>query len=134
MHKPTLIKGASFSLFAVIFGAFGAHALKSVLTVDQLESFNTAVRYLMFNGLALLVLGILMEKMQHNWIKISGQLLFLGTLLFSGSIMLLVCRKLFDMEFLKVLGPITPLGGTILIAGWILFIVAILKEKKHDKR
>jgi uncharacterized membrane protein YgdD (TMEM256/DUF423 family) len=75
-----------------------------------------------------------MEKMQHNWIKISGQLLFLGTLLFSGSIMLLVCRKLFDMEFLKVLGPITPLGGTILIAGWILFIVAILKEKKYDKR
>lgn len=130
MHLSTMIKGAIFSLLAVILGAFGAHALKAVLTAEQLDSFNTAVRYLMFHGLALLVIGIIKDKMHHPWIKISGLLMFSGTILFSGSIMLLVCRKILGMEFLTLLGPVTPIGGTILIAGWIYLILALLKEKQ----
>ena len=130
MHKPSLIKGGLFALFAVILGAFGAHALKALLSPEQLESFNTAVRYLMYHGFALLILGVISEKIKHQWLRVSSQLIFLGTLLFSGSILLLVCRNLLNMDFLKVLGPITPLGGTILIIGWILFILTIVKEKQ----
>lgn len=130
MHVSTIIKGAVFALLAVILGAFGAHALKALLTPEQLDSFNTAVRYLMFHGLALLIIGILKEKIHHPWIKVSALLMFIGTILFSGSIILLVCRNILGMEFLTMLGPVTPIGGTILIAGWIYLILALLKEKQ----
>lgn len=130
MNNNILLKGAFFAVFAVILGAFGAHALKAVLTESKLESYHTATRYLMYHGLALLLLGYLHKEIQNNWIKYASQCMFLGTILFSGSILLLVNRELLGMEFLKALGPVTPLGGTVLIAGWICLIVSIFKNKQ----
>jgi uncharacterized membrane protein YgdD (TMEM256/DUF423 family) len=99
-------------MLSVLAGAFGAHALKSVLTADQLASWETAVRYQLAHALALLMVGLLM---QQGWSLRPTAILFLvGTLLFSGSIYLL-CFKLGPGA---LLGPLTPIGGVMLIAGW----------------
>jgi len=132
MQKRILLQGVVFTILAVILGAFGAHALKAVLSDQQLESYHTATRYLMYHGLALLILIAIQQYIKHQLLNIGAHLIFWGTLLFSGSIILLVCRNLFDIEMLKILGPITPLGGSILIIGWICILIGILKKKAND--
>ncbi len=132
MQKRILLQGVVFTILAVILGAFGAHALKSVLTAQQLESYHTATRYLMYHGLSLMILIAIQQYIKHQLLNIGAHLIFWGTLLFSGSIILLVCRNLLDIEMLKILGPITPLGGSILIIGWICILIGILKKKAND--
>ena len=120
--KPFLIFAAVYGMLAVIFGAFGAHALKERLTADQLNSWEVGVRYQMFHALALFAVVFLMEK-GHPGVSVAGWLFIVGVLLFSGSIYLLS----FGIGPRQILGPITPLGGLALIAGWgvILFRVVV---------
>ena len=132
MQKRILLQGVVFTILAVNLGAFGAHALKAVLTAQQLESYHTATRYLMYHGLSLMILIAIQQYIKHQLLNIGAHLIFWGTLLFSGSIILLVCRNLLDIEMLKILGPITPLGGSILIIGWICILIGILKKKAND--
>ncbi len=117
--------GAAFALFSVILGAFGAHALKEVLTDSQLNSFETAVRYQMYHGLALLILGFHAEQLPK--FKLLSTLLITGTLLFSGSIYLLNIQEAIGIS-LSFLGPITPVGGLFLISGWALLLLSLIKK------
>lgn len=120
--------GIIFCLAAVILGAFGAHTLKALIPLDRLTSFETGVRYQFYHGLALIVLGQLaphLEGKKINWAMI---LIIAGTISFSGSIYLLACRDLFGWQQIGWLGPITPLGGTLMITGWFLVLLSTFRK------
>ncbi|MBT8180053.1 MAG: DUF423 domain-containing protein [Eudoraea sp.] len=116
--------GALFGLLAVLFGAFGAHKLKKSLSEVQLKSFDTGVKYQMFHAILLLILGFnlgfttaLEKNMAYCFI--------LGTILFSFSIYGLVIGAS-KGKSLKFLGPITPIGGLLLIIGWGLLFYSFI--------
>ena len=114
-----------FCLSAVILGAFGAHALKEVLSESQLSSFQTGVRYQFFHGLAILILSFNMNyftKRLSSIIKIMSA----GIILFSFSIYLLNIQDLIGSS-MSYLGPITPIGGLLLITSWIGLFFSIKK-------
>jgi uncharacterized membrane protein YgdD (TMEM256/DUF423 family) len=120
MNTIALISGAIFGLTAVIFGAFGAHLLKKKLTKDQLQSFETGVKYQMYHSIILLLLGFqLNDKTTINNYIIYA--FITGIILFSFSIYGLVISSANNKK-IKILGPITPLGGLFLIIGWALLI------------
>ncbi len=120
MIQKALIFGSLFGCTAVIFGAFGAHLLKKKLTSDQLQSFETGVKYQMYHAIVLLILGFNLEvnTSLDNFIIYA---FIIGTLLFSFSIYGLVLSSANNKK-LKFLGPITPFGGLFLVAGWALLI------------
>ena len=129
MNRIILVKAAIFGLIAVLGGAFGAHALKEVLTQEYLASFNTGVRYQLIHAVVLLVLFLLNEKYKLKQFKIAAVLIFWGIILFSGSIYLLTLKNIIGAEWLKFAGPITPIGGTLIIIGWLFMIIGGLKIK-----
>ena len=115
-------------------GALGAHALKikmneGVITADQLNGFDTAVKYQMYHTLALLGLFLISKHIQHKFIHYAYYSFLIGIVLFSGSLYFLCTRALFNAEWLKVLGPVTPIGGLFLIAGWAF--IALLGFQKN---
>lgn len=121
---------------AVALGALGAHFLKSklptgLITPDQLNGFDTAVKYQMYHTLAMLALVLLSKNTSHKFINWAYNCFLIGIIMFSGSLYFLCTRNLFGAEWLKVLGPITPIGGLFFIAGWIfLALVGFNKESK----
>jgi uncharacterized membrane protein YgdD (TMEM256/DUF423 family) len=122
----TQVFGALFGFTGVLFGAFGAHYLKSRLDAGQLQSFETGVRYQIFHALLLLMLGFNLEY-AHPVEVWASRLLILGTFLFSFSIYLLVWTGHKGRKW-KFLGPVTPLGGLLLLGGWALIGVAFLRN------
>ena len=131
MNKKILLKGALLGCIAVIFGALGAHALKQVLTTDQLLSYETAVRYQIYHAIVLLFLAIGAKWFNNKTLKLSSLFIFWGVVLFSGSIYLLTIKNIFGLAFLKFAGPITPLGGILMIIGWVIIIKEALSRKTN---
>lgn len=120
MTQIALLFGSLLGFTALIFGAFGAHLLKKKLTTDQLQSFETGVKYQMYHAIVLLVLGF---NLEINTLvdTYSINAFIIGTILFSFSIYGLVISSANNKK-LKFLGPITPLGGLFLVLGWGLLI------------
>jgi len=119
---------------AVALGALGAHALKNqiptgLITPDQLNGFDTAVKYQMYHTLAMLLVVILNKDLQNKLLKYAYRLFFGGIILFSGSLYFLCTRHLLGADWLKFLGPITPIGGILFVIGWLLFTYAAIKSK-----
>jgi uncharacterized membrane protein YgdD (TMEM256/DUF423 family) len=120
-HKYRLL-GSLLALSAVLFGAFGAHALKETLSAhDSIQTWETAVRYQMWHALALMLLSI--NDLSNNLPKMTGPCFVIGSLLFSGSLYGLA------LDGPKWLGPITPLGGLCLMIGWALLVYSSLKNR-----
>ena len=109
---------------AVVFGAFGAHYLKSALTPEMLQAFETGVRYQFYHALAIAICGLVFQNNPSGSVRLAARLFLAGIICFSGSIYLLSTRSLTGLEFLAWLGPVTPLGGLLFIAGWISLAVA----------
>ena len=131
MDKKIVRLAVFFGLTSVILGAFGAHALKAVLTDQQLVSFETGVRYQMFH--ALFLLFVASSKLISDKIKKTiSVILTLVVLFFSGSIYLLATQDLLGVS-MKFLGPITPIGGLLLMISWLLLGVNIGKQKTDNK-
>jgi uncharacterized membrane protein YgdD (TMEM256/DUF423 family) len=107
-----MVAAALLGALGVILGAFGAHGLQTRLSSEQLQSWDTAVRYHLLHSVALLALALYGAASGRS-IQLAGSLFVLGILLFSGSIYLLV------LTGQRWLGPVTPLGGLCLIAGWL---------------
>lgn len=127
MNRRTILIAASIlGLLAVVLGAMGAHALEKVLDPDQLDSFKTAVRYQMWHTLALVALFSMYDHIKHA--RTVAAFWFSGVLLFSGSIYLLSMQSLWKLD-LSWLGPITPLGGMLMITGWVILLIAAFKYK-----
>jgi uncharacterized membrane protein YgdD (TMEM256/DUF423 family) len=118
------VVGALFGLLAVLFGAFGAHALKKSFSEEQLKSFETGVKYQMYHGILLLVLGFNLGFTTPLETYIAYCLIF-GVLLFSFSIYGL-CLSASKGKKWKFLGPITPIGGLLLLAGWALLLYSFI--------
>jgi len=129
MQKTFLTIGAAAAGIAVILGAFGAHALKEKLAADQLQVFETGVRYQLYHAFALIIVGILAEKLNGSYLNYAGYLFILGIIFFSGSLYLLSTRALSGIENIKFIGPVTPLGGLCFIAGWVMVIMSVVKSK-----
>jgi uncharacterized membrane protein YgdD (TMEM256/DUF423 family) len=128
MQKFFIRAAAISAAIAVILGALGAHALKTKLGPDQLQGFETAVKYQMYHSLALLALPLLINVLNTTMLRYAGLFFITGMVFFSGSIYLLSTRTLTGMEGLSILGPVTPIGGLFLIAGWIFVFIATIKK------
>lgn len=114
-----IITATIFGMLSVIFGAFGAHALKKILSKDQLASFEVGVKYQMYHAIVLLVLGF-----STNTISYATYWCFtIGIILFSFSIYGLVLSDAKGKKF-RFLGPITPIGGLLLVIGWVLLLIS----------
>jgi uncharacterized membrane protein YgdD (TMEM256/DUF423 family) len=127
MDKKIISAAGFFGLTAIILGAFAAHALKKILSIDQLASFETGVKYQMYHALFLLFLGI------HQHIPTSIKrtvfvLVLCGIILFSGSIYLLSTTAITSVNF-KSIGFVTPIGGLLLILAWGVLMIHFLKKK-----
>lgn len=114
-------------MLSVILGAFGAHAFKKILSIERLESFETGVRYQMYAAFFLLIVGYILkfDTGSHKWISL---LMIIGTFLFSFSIYFLSFQDYWGIS-LKFLGPITPLGGLLMIISWAMLIWYFAKNK-----
>ncbi|VAW15626.1 FIG00018398: hypothetical regulator [hydrothermal vent metagenome] len=126
MSQLVLVFASLFGMFSVILGAFGAHKLKSILTTDLMQSFETGVKYQFYHAIVLLVLGFNLEfnTSLENWIVYC---FISGTILFSFSIYALTLSSAKGKK-LKFLGPITPIGGLLLTMGWILLVYFFISE------
>lgn len=127
MNKKIISTAAIIGAIAIIFGAFGAHALKKVLNVEQLATFETGVKYQMYHALFLLFVGtsvLVSEKAK----KVIYYLVVFGLLLFSGSIYLLATNELTSFDF-KVIGFVTPIGGFLLIVAWAWLFFDFFNKK-----
>lgn len=128
MERKIIATAAFLGLTAIILGAFGAHALKNYLTPEQLISFETGVKYQMYHALFLLFLGLSTVFLTDKTKKLMYWLVVLGVAFFSGSIYLLTTKNVTGIDF-KFLGPITPIGGTLLITAWGILLVKVLNKK-----
>lgn len=109
---------AAYGMLAVVFGAFGAHALKKILNEDQLKSYEVGIKYQMYHAIVLLILGF-----NDQYITSGIYWCFaVGIFLFSFSIYGLVISSAKNRK-LRFLGPITPLGGLLLVTGWLLLLI-----------
>lgn len=126
MNKTVAVTGGIVIVLSIILGAFGAHALKEILEPDQLASFETGVRYAIYHGLAFLVFGLASDKLpSQKWVY---RFMLAGVILFSVSIFLLALQPVLGVS-LKFLGPVTPIGGVLLIASWCIFIAGLIRSK-----
>ncbi len=125
MEKKLLVTGSLLVVIGVILGAMGAHALENYLTTDQLESFETGVRYQIYHGLALLVFSQV-SLLSNAAKKVIWWLFLAGVVLFSFSIYGLTTQDMMGVD-ISFLGPVTPVGGLFLISGWIYGIIKIAR-------
>lgn len=131
MGRKMVSTALLFGMIAIVLGAFGAHALKKVLSVDQINTFETGVKYQMYHALFLLFIGtttLLTDKVK----KVILYLVGIGILFFSGSIYLLATNDLTSFDF-RLIGFITPIGGLLLICAWVIAFIGVIKNKKGKR-
>lgn len=119
---------------AVALGAIGAHLLKSkiptgLITEAQINSFDTGVKYQMYHVIVMLIALLVYRKNAKAFLFWTLTLFLLGILFFSGSIYFLSTKDLLEMPGLKILGPVTPIGGILFMAGWLVFGYGMWKHK-----
>ncbi|HNE50181.1 MAG TPA: DUF423 domain-containing protein [Chitinophagales bacterium] len=125
MQKTFGTIAAVYGALAVTLGAFGAHALKDKLDAYQHAIYEKAVSYQFYHAAALLAVAFLAEKTHANTLNYAGWLFTVGILFFSGSLYLLATKSLLGIEAATpVLGPITPIGGLCMIAGWVFLLLS----------
>ena len=123
MNKFFILAGSITGMLGVALGAFGAHAFKSFLEGSgRLDTYETAVKYMFYHSLALILVGILHKEIPVSAINNAGWAFLIGIIIFSGSLFLLCATGI------KVLGAITPIGGVAMIAGWLLIFWGVYKS------
>jgi len=120
MSKHYLSVACFIGAITVIMGAFGAHALRSLVDEHALSIYDTAVRYQFFHVFALALAAIIYKTNSNKWVRISGLFFLLGIFFFSGSLYLLTYKAVIQSDGFAWVGPITPIGGLFFIVGWIL--------------
>lgn len=124
-----LASGAFLLSIAVLFGAFGAHALKPRLDPSQLASWRTGVEYHFYHALGLLLVASLQDHLGRRAARWVATLLMVGMVLFCGSLYLLSTKDLLGIgNASALLGPVTPLGGLCFIAGWAVLFISGLRK------
>lgn len=123
MRKLFLRMGSALAFFSVAIGALGAHALKTHLSSHALANFETGVKYQFYHALAIVAISVLMHFGRKKSLIIAVWLFLAGTICFSGSLYLLSTKEIHGID-MHWLGPITPLGGILLMAGWAWVFVS----------
>jgi uncharacterized membrane protein YgdD (TMEM256/DUF423 family) len=119
--KLFIILGAINAFLAVALGAFGAHGLEGKVSAHYLEVWETGVQYQMFHAAGLIAIGILMQLTNAPMLSVAGWLMFAGIIFFSGSLYVLA------VSGVSILGAITPIGGVLFLAAWVLIIIGVVK-------
>lgn len=119
MNKTIFRTGIFFGILAVVLGAFGAHGLKNLVSLGEIETFETGVTYQMYHALLLLILGSVTSIPEEEK-KLVYYFIVSGIVFFSFSIYLLATNSLTFFDF-RTIGFITPIGGLLLILGWFIF-------------
>lgn len=130
MRKVFLRLGAFMAMAAVILGAFGSHGLEDAVEPERLAIYEIGVRYQFYHAFALLAIGVLLYFGKKNFLQYAGWLFTAGIMLFSGSLYLLSLQDIIDIPT-AILGPVTPLGGLLFIAGWILFFLGTFQHHQR---
>ena len=126
--QTTLLLGALCAFTGVAFGAFGAHGLKAILSPEMLVVYQTGVTYQMWHALGLITIALLQQSSPAAKLLIwASNLMFIGILLFSGSLYALAILDI------KALGIITPFGGVCFLIAWLLVAVYAVKKKTHNR-
>jgi uncharacterized membrane protein YgdD (TMEM256/DUF423 family) len=126
--QTTLLLGALCALTGVAFGAFGAHGLKAILSPEMLVVYQTGVTYQMWHAMGLITIALLQQSSPTAKLLIwASNLMFIGILLFSGSLYALAILDI------KALGIITPFGGVCFLIAWLLVAVYAVKKKPHNR-
>ncbi len=127
MQKTFIIAGSIIGLLAVVLGAFGAHSFEASLQASgRLATYETAARYQMYAALALVLVGILADKFQASkWINYAGWCFVIGSIVFSGSLYL-IC-----LTGIKTWGAVAPIGGLLLMLGWLNICLAAINHKSN---
>lgn len=123
MQKILFLTGSVFGFLSVLFGAFGAHALKHHLSADMLAIFETGVRYQTYHAFALLAASWAVSVFDSKLIARAGTCFTAGIIIFSGSLYILA------LTGIKMFGAITPIGGLLLMAGWLFMILGAKKSR-----
>lgn len=129
MSRRILLTASLSGAIAVMFGAFGAHSLKEVLSAGALDIWAKGVEYQFYHTFALLFLSWFAAGGNDKLSNWSYTFFTLGILFFSGSLYLLATREVLNIDFVSYIGPITPIGGLCFILGWVLLFIAALKRK-----
>lgn len=127
MHKFFLQLASVMGALAVGLGAFGAHALKRVVSDAVVNTFETGVRYQFYHVFALALTGILYRDFTNKWMLWAGNSFITGIILFSGSLYILTWLKSCAKPGYDWVGIITPFGGLAFIAGWICMFIGLYK-------
>lgn len=137
LSKYYISIAAFLGALTVALGAFGAHALKAVLSPAALITYETAVRYQMYHVVALLITGILMNKAaspkEQKLLSRAGLFFIDGIVLFSGSLYFIVAKPFLGIEGLPWVGVITPMGGLLWMVAWVLLALSQLPSVENSK-
>lgn len=137
LSKYYISIAAFLGALTVALGAFGAHALKAVLSPAALITYETAVRYQMYHVVALLITGVLMNKAaspkQQKLLRKAGLFFIDGIVLFSGSLYFIVAKPFLGIEGLPWVGVITPMGGLLWMVAWVLLALSQLPSVENSK-
>lgn len=126
MAKLVLIVSCIYGITGVILGAFGAHLFKKIISKEKLESFETGVRYQLLHAIVLLLIGLMFDFGQKSQ-QLAAIFLMVGVVLFSFSIYVLSFSEKLGNK-VKILGPITPLGGLFIILGWCCLLTYFVQN------
>jgi uncharacterized membrane protein YgdD (TMEM256/DUF423 family) len=125
--QSTLLLGALSALFGVAFGAFGAHGLKNLISTEMLTVYQTGVTYQMWHAIGLILIALLQQASDSKLLTWSARLMFIGIVLFSGSLYALAISDI------KILGMITPFGGVCFLSAWLLVAIYAVTKKNHNR-
>jgi uncharacterized membrane protein YgdD (TMEM256/DUF423 family) len=128
MNRQIILTASLLGAVAVIFGAFGAHSLKNVLSEDAMAIWTKGIEYQFYHTFALLFLSTF-ARFRTKLVNFSYWCFTIGIVFFSGSLYLLAAREVLQLSFLNFIGPVTPIGGLLLVAGWGLLFFAALKNR-----
>lgn len=127
MSQKLFLAGLIFIFISITLGAFAAHGLESMnVATDQIESFEVGVRYLFYNGLGMMAIAGFYDKLDFT-LKPQYRGILWGTIIFSSSIFGLVLLPQLNIDINKFLGPVTPIGGLIMIFGWFTLMVKYMR-------
>ena len=137
LSKYFISIAAFLGALTVALGAFGAHALKAVLSPAALITYETAVRYQMYHVVALLITGILINNAaspkEQKLLSRAGLFFIDGIVLFSGSLYFIVAKPFLGIEGLPWVGVITPMGGLLWMVAWVLLGLSQLPSVENSK-
>lgn len=120
--RKFMVIASVFGLTGVALGAFGAHTLRSEISSEMLSVFETGVRYQMYHTFALFIVGWALQSRPNRKISVAGWLFAAGVVLFSASLYALA------MSGIRILGFVTPVGGLLFLAGWLMLTLGFLEK------